>query len=163
MQACLRAMIISLLGLRTACHVVLWSSLRQCVPDNTSSEAMLNPDIQESRSGSNERLPDVRDIVDYADSIGQLARIDGADWDIEIGVLAEIFAHSSPGRAPAVLFDKIKGYPPGMRIVSGLHNTCRRLAYSFGFPDSDDPTTLVKAYRDRMKADFRLIPPVAVN
>src|SRR4029079_596099 len=91
MPAWLRAMIISLLDLRTACHVVLWSSLRQCVPDNTSSEAMLNPDIQESRSGSNERLPDVRDIVDYADSIGQLARIDGADWDIEIGVLAEIF------------------------------------------------------------------------
>ena len=72
--------------------------------------------------------------------IGQLARIDGADWNLEIGVLAEIFAHSNPGRSPAVLFDKIKGYPPGMRIVSGLHNSCRRLAYSFGFPDSDDPT-----------------------
>ena len=96
-------------------------------------------------------------------TIGELARIDGADWDLEIGVLAEIFAHSNPGRAPAVLFDKIKGYPAGMRIVSGLHNTCRRLAYAFGFPDSDDPTTIVKAYRDRMKGSFKLIPPVTVK
>ena len=90
---------------------------------------MLNPDATNARPGSNERQPDVRDIVEYADTIGELARIDGADWDLEIGVLAEIFAHSNPGRSPAVLFDKIKGYPAGMRIVSGLHNTCRRLAY----------------------------------
>src|SRR4051812_43671400 len=125
------------------------------------SRTMLNPETHAARDGSNERTPDVRDIVEHADSIGQLARINGADWNIEIGVLAEIFAHSSPGRSPAVLFDQIKGYPPGMRIVSGLHNSCRPLAYSFCFPDSDDATTIVKAYRDRMKNDFRLIPPVA--
>src|ERR1700704_6842014 len=102
---------------------------------------MLNPDPRAASDRSNEREPDVRDIIDYAERIGELARINGADWNLEIGVLAEIFAHSNPGRAPAVLFDHIKGYPAGMRIVSGLHNTCRRLAYSFGFPHSDDPTT----------------------
>src|SRR5215212_4068428 len=116
---------------------------------------MLNPDMRMPRAGSNERQPDVRDIIDYADSIGELARLDGPDWNIEIGVLAEIFAHSNPGRAPAVLFDNINGYPPGMRIVSGLHNTCRRLAYAFGFPEADQPTELVRSYRDRMKNDFR--------
>jgi UbiD family decarboxylase len=124
--------------------------------------SMLNPESRAASDRSNEREPDVRDIIDYADRIGELARINGADWDLEIGVLAEIFAHSSPGRAPAVLFDQIKGYPTGMRIVSGLHNTCRRLAYSFGFEATDDPTVLVKAYRDRMKGSFKLIPPVAV-
>ena len=123
---------------------------------------MLNPEPRAASDRSNEREPDVRDIIDYADRIGELARINGADWDLEIGVLAEIFAHSNPGRAPAVLFDQIKGYPAGMRIVSGLHNTCRRLAYSFGFEATDDPTVLVKAYRDRMKGGFTLIPPVAV-
>ena len=132
---------------------------------------MLNPDLPKSSTkssteaapGSNQRVPDVRDIIDYADGIGELARINGADWNVEIGVLAEIFAHSNPGRAPAVLFDNIKGYPAGMRIVSGLHNSCRRLAYAFGFPAADTPTPLVKAYRDRMREDFRLIPPVAVT
>src|SRR4029077_7974809 len=119
--------------------------------------------LRAARDGANERVPDVRDIIDHADSIGQLARLDGADWNIEIGVLAEIFAHSSPGRSPAVLFDNIKGYPAGMRIVSGLHNSCRRVAYSFGFTDTDDPTVLVKDYRDRMKNNFKLIPPVMVK
>ena len=80
---------------------------------------MLNPDVTEARPGSNERQPDVRDIIDYADGIGELARIDGADWNIEIGVLAETVAHCNPGRAPALLFDNIKGYPAGLRILSG--------------------------------------------
>jgi len=128
-----------------------------------SETRMLNPDLRTTRDGANEPEPDVRDIIDYADKIGELAHLDGADWNVEIGVLAEIFAHSNPGRSPAVLFDKIKGYPAGMRIVSGLHNSCRRLAYAFGFPDSEEPTSLVKAYRDRMKGDFRLIPPVEVT
>src|SRR4029077_6998187 len=115
-----------------------------------SETSMLNPDHRVA-AASNERMPDVRDIVEHAAATGELGRIDGADWNLEIGVLAEIFAHSNPGRAPAVLFDKIKGYPPGMRIVSGLHNSCRRLAFSFGFPGANEPTVLVKAYRDRMK------------
>src|SRR4051794_20421941 len=119
-------------------------------------DLMLNPDLHASRPGANQKQPDVRDIIDYAQSMGELTRIDGADWNVEIGVLAEIFAHSNPGKAPAVLFDNIKGYPPGMRIVSGLHNTCRRLAYAFGFPESDQPLVLVKSYRDRMKDEFRL-------
>jgi 4-hydroxy-3-polyprenylbenzoate decarboxylase len=97
---------------------------------------MLNPETR-ADAGTNERMPDVRDIVEHAASIGELARLDGADWNLEIGVLAEIFAHSNPGHAPAVLFDRIKGYPPGMRIVSGLHNSCRRLAFSFGFPGAN--------------------------
>jgi UbiD family decarboxylase len=123
---------------------------------------MLNPETR-ADAGTNERMPDVRDIVEHAASIGELARLDGADWNLEIGVLAEIFAHSNPGHAPAVLFDRIKGYPPGMRIVSGLHNSCRRLAFSFGFPGANEPTVLVKAYRDRMKGGFRLIPPAEVR
>src|SRR5262249_8202757 len=112
--------------------VVCWR-VRQCgrsVAPGALGEtsSMLNPESRAASDRSNEREPDVRDIIDYADGIGELARINGADWNLEIGVLAEIFAHSNPGRAPAVLFDQIKGYPAGMRIVSGLHNTCRRLA-----------------------------------
>src|SRR5215468_1268881 len=77
------------------------------------TNSMLNPEPRAASDRSNEREPDVRDIIDYADGIGELARINGADWDLEIGVLAEIFAHSNPGRAPAVLFeayrDRMKG------------------------------------------------------
>src|SRR5258705_2504631 len=85
-----------------------------------SEGGMLNPDSRSANAGSNERQPDVRDIIDYAEGIGELARIDGADWNLEIGVLAEIFAHSNPGRAPAVVFRRIQGSPAGSRIVAGL-------------------------------------------
>src|SRR5215813_2134080 len=91
------------------------------------TNSMLNPEPRAASERSNEREPDVRDIIDYAERIGELARINGADWDLEIGVLAEVFAHSNPGRAPAVLFDQIKGYPAGMRIVSGLDRKSTRL------------------------------------
>jgi 4-hydroxy-3-polyprenylbenzoate decarboxylase len=104
----------------------------------------------------------VRDVIAYAESIGQLSRVNGADWNLEIGVLAEIFAHRNRGAAPAVLFDNIVGYAPGLRVVSGLHNSARRLAYSLGFEPTDDPTELVRAYRDRMKT-FAPIDPVEVE
>src|SRR5262249_15891413 len=124
---------------------------------------MPDPNLHPSRDRANQKQPDVRDVVAFAETVGELVRIDGADWNVEIGVLAEIFAHSNPGRAPAVLFDIIQADPAGMRIVSGLHNTCRRLAFAFGFPETDQPTALVKSYRDRMKDDFRLVPPIEVK
>ena len=49
---------------------------------------MLNPDPRAASDRSNEREPDVRDIIDHAERIGELARINGADWNLEIGVLA---------------------------------------------------------------------------
>src|SRR5262249_32472011 len=73
----------------------LWDDLRRVnaleSAERNPEGGMLNPDVHMAATGSNERQPDVRDIIDYADSIGQLARIDGADWNLEIGVLAEIF------------------------------------------------------------------------
>jgi 3-polyprenyl-4-hydroxybenzoate decarboxylase len=42
-----------------------------------------------------------------------LRRVDGADWDLEIG------AYRSRGAAQpkVVLFDNIKGYPKGFRVI----------------------------------------------
>lgn len=110
-----------------------------------------------------QRHRDLRDAVDRAEAMGELLRIDGADWKLEMGVLAEIVCHSKPGKAPAVLFDNIPGYPKGFRVLSGISNSTRRCAYLFGFPDHDRPTEVVRAYRDRMKSGFKLIPPVTTT
>jgi 4-hydroxy-3-polyprenylbenzoate decarboxylase len=110
-----------------------------------------------------QRHRDLRDVVERADAMGELLRIDGADWNLEMGVLAEIVCHSKPGKAPAVMFDNIPGYPPGFRVLSGISNSTRRCAYLLGFPDTDRQTNVVRAYRDRMKGDFRLIPPNTVK
>lgn len=121
--------------------------------DTTTNEAGTSP----------ARHEDLRDVIDFADRNGQLIHLDGVDWNIEAGVIAEIVAHSSAGNAPAVLFDNLKGYPEGMRIVSGIHNSTRRLAYTLGLPQTDRQMDLVQSYHRRMKEDHRFIPPEEVK
>ena len=50
---------------------------------------------------------DLREFIGRVESLGEMRKIDGADWDLEIGAITEVAA-SSPG-CPMVLFDNIKG------------------------------------------------------
>lgn len=109
------------------------------------------------------RHNDLRDLLVKFEELGELAAVDGADWDLEIGAVAEMVAQHNPGRSPAVLFDNIKGYPKGFRILSGAPNSFKRLATVLGLPIPSDEISLVKSYRDRMADDFKLIPPVYVE
>ena len=110
----------------------------------------------------NHGYEDLRDLIDRFDEMGELARVDGADWNLEIGALSETVAGANPGRAKALLFDHIEGYTPGFRILSGGANALRRLALVLGLPDPENETELVKAYRQHMKTEFELIPPEQV-
>ena len=103
---------------------------------------------------------DLREFLERAEREGEVVRVTGADWDLEIGALSEIAVHKKQD-APMLLFDEIKGYPPGFRAVAGTSNSTRRLALALGFPDPKNPRDLVLAYRDRMKL-HRPIPPVTV-
>ena len=72
-------------------------------------------------------------------------------------------AAAKPGRAKAMLFDNIKGYPPGYRILSGAANAFRRLAVVLNLPEPLNEIDLVKNYRNQSKREFKLIPPVEVS
>src|SRR5689334_7452791 len=52
---------------------------------------------------------DLRDWIERADEVGELKRIDGADWNLEVGAVAEVAQRLE--HSPAVLFDRIRGYP----------------------------------------------------
>ena len=54
----------------------------------------------------------LRSWLKQADDLGELRTIDGADWDLEIGGVADIVTER--GSSPAVLFDSIKNYPKGL-------------------------------------------------
>ena len=54
---------------------------------------------------------DLRGWLEGVESFGELRVVEGADWNQEIGAVAEVAAQSDP--PPAVLFDKIKDYPAG--------------------------------------------------
>ncbi|OGA45383.1 MAG: hypothetical protein A3G25_09295 [Betaproteobacteria bacterium RIFCSPLOWO2_12_FULL_63_13] len=119
--------------------------------------------LREAHSRTN-RYNDLRDLIEIFDQMGELKRVDGADWNLEIGAILELLSQASrEGMAPAVLFDGIPGYPKGHRIFSGSMNSSRRLAYLLGFGEPETPTAVVQAYRNRMRSDFKLIPPVYLS
>src|SRR2546430_15030350 len=70
---------------------------------------------------------DLRSWIDEVEKLGELARINGADWDVEIGAITELGHHRGEKRK-AILFDQIKGYPKGYRVLSNTLNTVKRIA-----------------------------------
>ncbi|MBM3525212.1 MAG: UbiD family decarboxylase, partial [Alphaproteobacteria bacterium] len=95
--------------------------------------------------------------------VGELKRIEGADWHLEMGAISEMFGAARPDGPPALLFDSIPGYPKGHRVVWGTTNSKRRFALAFGLTEPRSAADCVTAYRDRMKGGFALIPPKEVR
>ncbi len=114
----------------------------------------------EGAAKRNDAYDDLRELLVRLEEMGEVERVAGADRELEIGALSETVAAANPGRAPALLFDDIPGFPKGFRILSGAANGLRRLALVLGLPDPANETELVKAYRDRMRAGTAPIPPV---
>ena len=108
----------------------------------------------------NEGYLDLRELVARFEEMGEIERVEGADWNLEIGALSETVAAASPGRSKALLFDRIPGYPEGFRILSGAANAFRRLALVLGLPEPETEMDLVRAYRRRARSGIRPIPPV---
>src|SRR5258708_28798553 len=70
---------------------------------------------------------DLRGWIREAEALGELKNIDGADWDVEIGAITEL-GHHGGEQSHSLLFDHIKGYPAGYRVLSNTLNTTKRLA-----------------------------------
>ena len=111
----------------------------------------------------NRGYEDLRELISIFEEMGEIERVEGADWKFEVGAVAETTAAAKPGRAPAILFDKIAGYPEGFRIMSGGANAFRRLAVVLGLDEPRHELDLVNSYRARMREEFETIPPVEVE
>lgn len=105
---------------------------------------------------------DLRDWIERVDSVGELMRISGADWNLEMGAIAEMIYHARPENPPAILFENIQGYSSEFRVLSGMTNSPRRLALTLGLPRPRHSLDVVRSYRDRMK-NFALIPDTIVR
>ena len=104
---------------------------------------------------------DLREALERFERAGELLRIRGADWNLEMGTLAElVYRQDQP---PAILFEDIPGYPKGFRAISGSTNSAKRLAIMLGFPVPSHPLDVVRAYRDRMKLHQPIPPRVVKN
>ncbi len=93
----------------------------------------------------------IREFIDAVDRIGELKKVSGADPAVEMGSITEVAA-SLPG-CPMLLFDNIKGYPPGFRITSNLLHTPRRLALALDLPLDLNGVPFVAAWKDKVSVD----------
>src|SRR5439155_16929110 len=87
---------------------------------------------------------ELRDLVEEFDRQDELKRIDGADWNIELGAITEMLALRD---GPALLFDNIKGYPAGYRVLANLINNPRRVGMLLGLPKGSGGIEIVRAIR----------------
>ena len=104
---------------------------------------------------------DLREFVEVIDRLGELKRVDGADWDLEVGAITEIIALKPS--CPLLLFDNIKGHKPGYRIVTNLLHTERRLALALGLSPDLRGVQLVKSWKDGLARLTEGLPPVHVK
>jgi UbiD family decarboxylase len=104
---------------------------------------------------------DLREYLKKAEDLGQVNRIEGADWDLEIGSITEL--QQSVPDAPMLLFDKIRGYQPGYRVLTDFINTELLIDLAMGFPLEARGLEVVRLWRDKFKSGIKAVPPVEVE
>lgn len=104
---------------------------------------------------------DLRSYLDEARRLGEVKVIKGADWNLEIGLITELQI-SKPDQ-PLLVFDNIKGYRPGCRVVSNFLNSPRLFALCHGLPLDAKGIGLVHAWRNKTKEGIKPVPPVVVK
>src|SRR4029077_12252062 len=86
---------------------------------------------------------DLREFIDASKKVGDWRDIKGADWNLEIGALIETTAETVP--QPALLiFDQIKGYPAGFRVLGLAFTSYKRVAVALGLPPDRTKLELVR-------------------
>ncbi len=95
-------------------------------------------------------MADLRSWLDDVEKLGQLMTVEGTDWDLELSTLTEIINERSKHR-PAILFDKITGYPGGNRVAVNLLSSVGRMALTMGMEPGLSEFEFVQRWRKQVK------------
>jgi 4-hydroxy-3-polyprenylbenzoate decarboxylase len=106
---------------------------------------------------------DLREFLSQVDSMGELKKIGNLHWDKEMGAITEMVYREKPTDSPALLFNKIPGYPEKYQCLYGMLASARRFGLAMGLDVFGNAThmDLLQAYREKMK-DMQPLPPRAV-
>ena len=103
----------------------------------------------------------LRTFLDKCEEFGEIRTISGADWELEIGALTESTSELIP-EPPALMFDEVKGYPKGFRVLSLPVASRVRTALALGLPTDLKSMELVREASRRVKNAER-VPPKEVE
>ncbi len=106
---------------------------------------------------------DLRDFINGVERNGELKRLNGVDWNLEMGTIAAIIYHEGKDPKPALLFDEIPGYPKGYQCLFGPLSSPRRVTMSLGLPEHQiGRKAILQNWRAKSK-NASLIPPKFVT
>ncbi len=102
---------------------------------------------------------DLRGFIHKLEQKGQVTKVEGADWELEIGTINELMVER---KKPIVLFDKIKGYPQGYRLVTNVFRTGIALRIGLGIPEQLSDVEVIRYWKD-VCDQYKPVPPVEVD
>src|ERR671915_646362 len=90
---------------------------------------------------------DLRAWLSEIDKLGELREVRGADWNLELGAISEL--NVKKDAPPALIFDEIKGYPRGFRVLTCSTSSPARLSSILRLPLQKTHQGLVGALRGK--------------
>jgi UbiD family decarboxylase len=90
---------------------------------------------------------DLRPWLAEVEKLGELRHVDGADWNLELGAISEL--NVKKDAPPALLFDQIKGYPRGFRVLTCSTSSPARLSSILRLPIQRNHSGLVAVLRGK--------------
>ena len=103
---------------------------------------------------------DLREYLAAVKEMGHLKIVEGADGELEIGALTGIIGARKD--CPVLLFDAIKGYARGTRLMTNMLNNSARQKMIHGCPDEISEAEAARWWNGEVKK-FQPVPPVFVN
>ncbi|MBW2609776.1 MAG: UbiD family decarboxylase [Deltaproteobacteria bacterium] len=91
---------------------------------------------------------DLRDYLGKAEGIDKLKMISGADWNLEIGTISALNLKNKD--CPALLFDNIKDYPSGFRVVTCTGSTPSLVSLILNLPVTRSDLNLLGTLREKL-------------
>ena len=108
------------------------------------------------------RIPyeDLREWLAEAEALGEVKHVEGASWERDIGMAAEVVLHDE--KAPCIVFDDIPGTIAGSRVLTNFFSG-KRMNMTLGFPSELNKLELTDAFRENYMAEMKTIPPQTVS
>ena len=91
---------------------------------------------------------DLREYLDAADQLGEVRHVRGANWDLELGAITEVAARATHPKV--VLFDEIKGYPKGFRVVTNPVCSAPTTALAFGLDPQLTGLDIIRSWKEKL-------------